>query len=672
MSKVRRVTLYKHGLGFFEVAQPVEGDAEVSLSFKVEEMNDVLKSLTVHDPAGTVVSVSYDSHKAVAELLQEIALELPKSGGGAALIARLQGAEVVVRTHSSQLRGSIVGLEPRSNCAGDKIFQENWLTLWSENSLVNLSLSEIQAIELTDEKLRSDLSYCLDVLLKTNKREAKQLSIFTRGQGERELQLSYLVEAPAWKSSYRILLPNNPQDKPFWEGWALVDNPRDEDWEEVELTLVAGLPVSFRHDLYSPRYVERREIRVQREATVGPVAVGGAVPAPTLYHDPFACSEPMMEMDPFACQAADPFGAPACDPFAAPAPTLAARISALNHTPPAVAKERAAQVVAESMGELFHYRVRHPVTVKRNQSALVPIVGQEAEGGKVVLYNAAERKQNPFAAVELTNTTGLTLEGGPLMVIEENSYAGEAMLDTLKPGDRRIVPYAVDLAVRVESQQHNRNESIHQVKVINGAMTLLSAELDSTLYIFDNKDDRDKVLWLEHPLRTGWDLHDTPVENERSASHYRFRHELKAQGHLEVRVMLKRINSQVVHLHSLDANALDYYRRGGYFSKEAEATVNRLHRLFEERLEVQARRNQAEVRVRELAQEIERCRNILPSLSTTGAEATLRANYVKTIQACEDELKELRITSEALRLEINQKAQESVDCAREMEFEKTL
>ena len=158
MSKVRRVTLYKHGLGFFEVAQPVEGDAEVSLSFKVEEMNDVLKSLTVHDPAGTVVSVSYDSHKAVAELLQEIALELPKSGGGAALIARLQGAEVVVRTHSSQLRGSIVGLEPRSNCAGDKIFQENWLTLWRENSLVNLSLSKIQAIELTDDKLRSDLS----------------------------------------------------------------------------------------------------------------------------------------------------------------------------------------------------------------------------------------------------------------------------------------------------------------------------------------------------------------------------------------------------------------------------------------------------------------------------------------------------------------------------------
>jgi hypothetical protein len=676
MSKVRRVTLYKHGLGFFEVVQPVEGDAEVSLSFKVEEMNDVLKSLTVHDPSGTVVSVSYDSHKAVSELLQEIALELPKSGGGAALIARLQGAEVMVRTHSSQLRGSIVGLEPRSNCAGDKIFQENWLTLWSDNSLVNLNLSEIQAIELSDEKLRSDLSYCLDVLLKTNKREAKQLSIFTRGQGERELQLSYLVEAPAWKSSYRILLPTDPQEKPFWEGWALVDNPRDEDWEEVELTLVAGLPVSFRHDLYSPRYVERREIRVQREATVGPVAVGGAVPTPVLQHDPFACA-PCMEMEPLAAEACDPFGAAdpfavSSDPFAPRAQSLASRISAISHTPQAVARERAAQVVAESMGELFHYRVRHPVTVKRNQSALVPIVGQEAEGGKVILYNAGERPQNPFAAVELTNTTGLTLEGGPLMVIEENSYAGEAMLDTLKPGDRRIVPYAVDLAVRVESQQHNRNESIHQVKVVNGAMTLLSAELDSTLYIFDNKDDRDKVLWLEHPLRAGWELHDTPAENERSASHYRFRHELKAQGHLEVRVLLKRINAQVVHLHSLDANTLDYYRRGGFFSKEAEATVNRLHSLFEERLALQARRNQAEIRVRELAQEIERCRNILPSLSTTAAEGTLRANYVKTIQACEDELKELRVTSEALRLEINQKAQEAVDCARDMQFEKTL
>ncbi|MBS2036029.1 hypothetical protein JST97_13655 [bacterium] len=667
MGKVRRVTLYKHGLGFFEVAQPVEGDAEVALSFKMEEMNDVLKSLTVHDPAGTVVSVSYDSHKAVAELLKEIALELPKTGGGAALIARLQGAEVVARTHTRQLRGSVVGLEARSNCAGDKIYQENWLTLWSEQSLVSLNLAEILSIELCDEKLRSDLSYCLDVLLKTSKREAKQLSIFTRGQGERELQLSYLVEAPAWKSSYRILLPTDPQQKPFWEGWALVDNPRDEDWEEVELTLVAGLPVSFRHDLYSPRYVERREIRVQREATVGPVSVGGAVPQPVFAADPFVSvsCDPFGSVDPFACPAADPFGAPCAEP-------LAARVAHLSATPQAVASERAAQVVAESMGEMFHYRVRHPVTVKRNQSALVPIVGQEAEGGKVVLYNAAERRENPFAAVELTNTTGLTLEGGPLLVIEEHSYAGEAMLDTLKPGDRRIVPYAVDLAVQVESQQNQRHESIHQVKVVNGVMTLLSAEMDSTLYVFENKDDRDKVLWLEHPLRAGWELHDTPAEDERSVSHYRFRHELKARAHLEVRVLLKRIHSQVLHLHTLDANQLEYYRKGGYFSPEAEAGVNRLRGIFEQRVELQNQRLQTEQRCRELNAEIERCRGILPSLSTTAEEAQLRANYVQSMQACEKELKELRATAEILRSDMLRKADEAINCARDLDFEKNL
>jgi hypothetical protein len=667
-------------VGFFEVAQEVEGDAEVHLHFKAEEMNDVLKSLTVHDPAGKVISVSYDSHKAISQLLQEIALELPKSGGSAALLARLQGAEVKVQTHSRGLRGSIVGLEPRISKLGDQLIEESWLTLWSDTqTLVNLNLAEIQQLELCDETLRSDLSYCLDVMLKTHKRDAKQLAVITRGQGKRELHISYLVEAPAWKSSYRILLPAEAHLPPFWEGWALVDNPRDEDWDDVELTLVAGLPVSFRHDLYSPRYVERREIKVEREATVGPLSVSGSVPRAQAA-DPFACPP---NVDPFACPApdpfavadpfaADPFAAPNADPFAASADPFMAPSMAFAATPTEVARERAAQVVAQNLGELFHYRLRHPVTVKRNQSALVPIVGQEASGGKVVLYNAKERARNPFAAVELTNTTGLTLEGGPLLVIEENSYAGEAMLDTLKPDERRIVPYAVDLAVVVESKHNQRRESVHLVKAVRGQLTLYSAELDSCLYLFQNNDDRDKTLWLEHPLQSGWDLYDTPEESERSATHYRFRLALKARAQLDFKVTLKRVHTQTLSIGGLNLQQVAAFRSGGYFSAEAEKAMDALVVKLQKRNDSSLEMQTTEQRIREVQGEIERCRSMLPSLANSADEMRLRSQYVSTMEAGESELKQLKQRILHLRADIHRQSEEISAFARSLQFEKTL
>lgn len=663
MSNIRRVTLYKHGLGFFEQVHPIEGDAEVRLDFRPGEMNDLLKSLTVHDPKGVVLSVSYDSDKPVHQLLQDIALELPQQGGGAALLARLRGAEVVARTASGEVRGSVVGLESRPRQLGDKtVVSESWLTLWTAGGrLVNLNLAETQSVELLDEALRTDLGYALEVVFKTNKRETKQLSIFTRGQGSRELQISYLTEAPAWKSSYRILLPDEPGAAPFWEGWALVDNPRDEDWDEVELTLVAGLPVSFRHDLYTPRFVERPEVEVQREATVQPMVIGGAVPELAK-----KVSAPAMALSARAYRGGGgDYDDGALELSLDEAPSF-------GFTPPSVAKERAAQVMAQSVGEMFHYKLRHPVTVKRNGSALVPLVGQEASGGKVLLYNAAERRTNPFAAVELTNTTGLTLEGGPLLVIEGGSYAGEAMLDTLKPDDRRIVPYAVDLAVRAECEHHHRHDQVHQVSVAGGVLSMRSDEVVSTTYLFAQSEARAKVLWLEHPLRHGWELHDTAAETERSATCYRWRLELPASGRLEWSVKLRQPLEHSVSLADLDSDSLSFYRRGGYFTPTAERIVERVPGLFRQRDRARHELERAEERKEAAQQEIERCCKVLPSLSNSTQEAQLRAEYVSAIQASEQVLKTVRAEVERLETELASREDEISDALSDMSFEKTL
>ena len=46
----------------------------------------------------------------------------------------------------------------------------------------------------------------------------------------------------------------------------------------------------------------------------------------------------------------------------------------------------------------------------------------------------------------------LTLEEGTLTVLEGDSFAGEAVLERLKPGEERLVGFSTDLATLVDRQ----------------------------------------------------------------------------------------------------------------------------------------------------------------------------------------------------------------------------
>ena len=110
-------------------------------------------------------------------------------------------------------------------------------------------------LELTilDEGIKRDLDFYLKTQLASKKKDARTFTLFAQGEGTRTVRVSYVLEAPVWKATYRILLDEGEESSPLIQGWAVVDNTSDEDWQDVGLTLVAGLPVSFTHDLYTPR-----------------------------------------------------------------------------------------------------------------------------------------------------------------------------------------------------------------------------------------------------------------------------------------------------------------------------------------------------------------------------------------------------------------------------------
>src|SRR5262245_36012471 len=272
---ITRVVLYKHGVGYFEREGPVEGDAALALTFRQAEVSDVLKSLTVLDlDGGHIASVSYDSTKPLEQLLADVALAIPDQGSLVGLLPQLKGARVALHTGVAEpVEGSLLGVDTTDRQTGEGVVKVVLVSVLDDSGSVrSFDLHHLASLQLLDAALRRDLEYYLRTQLSAKKKDARTFTFFAQGPGRRTVRVSYTLEAPVWKATYRILLGEEGKP-PLIQGWAVVDNTQDEDWEGVQLSLIAGLPVSFVHDLYTPRYIRRPEVRVEETTGVLPPEV---------------------------------------------------------------------------------------------------------------------------------------------------------------------------------------------------------------------------------------------------------------------------------------------------------------------------------------------------------------------------------------------------------------
>src|ERR1022692_1955207 len=273
---IRRIMLYKHGVGYFERSGNTEGGAEIVLEFKASEMNDVLKSLTLLDRSGGRVSgVSYESSDPIQKQLENFGFTVPPDAGLAEVLAQFKGARVVVRTQSTpEIAGAILGAR---RVALEKT-EEQVLTLLLDNGEIRgVPLTEATSLKLEDPRRQKDLANYLGIIAGAQHRDLRTLHIHPGTA--RELTVGYVVEAPVWKSSYRLAF-HTAKDKEgtaLLQGWAIVDNPSNEDWKDVELSLVSGLPISFTQNLYDPHYMHRPNVPLPYELAVGPQVFEGAI-----------------------------------------------------------------------------------------------------------------------------------------------------------------------------------------------------------------------------------------------------------------------------------------------------------------------------------------------------------------------------------------------------------
>ena len=274
---IRRVILYSNGVAYIERRGTVSGHAEINLSFKQSQVDDVLKSMVVLDLGqGRIGAVSYNSSAPPSARLADIPFSIQAGsdnqnhGGLAGVLSQLQGARVLVSTGSRSAIGSILTVEERKAGGDENAKSTSYaLVIASEGGeLMSFNLSEVRSIKLIDEGTRRDVSEFANASASARRRDAKTIVVTSEGSASREMLVSYTIAAPIWKTTYRVVLDS--QGKPFFQGWAIVDNVSEEDWNNISLSMVSGSPVSFIQHIQRPFYRYRPVVGMQQDLKLAP------------------------------------------------------------------------------------------------------------------------------------------------------------------------------------------------------------------------------------------------------------------------------------------------------------------------------------------------------------------------------------------------------------------
>ena len=278
--QIKKVILYSNGMVYVERRGMISGNAEINLSFKQSQIDDVLKSMVVLDLGkGEIGAVSYNSSVPPSALTSEIPFNIESftddnSGGITGVLPQMQGAKVLVTSAKQTAVGSILNIEKRTKSI-KRVDEETTLPLnyslviASENGeITNFELSEIRSVKLLDDETKKDINLFANASASARRRDAKTINITSEGIGQREMIVSYTVSAPIWKTSYRVVLDND--GKPFFQGWAIVDNVSEEDWQGVQLSLVSGSPISFIQPLQNPLYRHRPIVEIPDDLSLDP------------------------------------------------------------------------------------------------------------------------------------------------------------------------------------------------------------------------------------------------------------------------------------------------------------------------------------------------------------------------------------------------------------------
>lgn len=665
---IRRVILYSNGVAYIERRGVISGNTEINLSFKQSQVDDVLKSMVVLDLGqGRIGAVSYNSSLPASARTAEIPFSVDSrtanDGGIAGVLSQLQGAKVSVTTKTGAVIGSILTVEKRSTLVetNKPPVTTHFLVIASDSGEIsNFDLADVKSVKLLEEGTRKDVSEFANATASARRRDAKTITVTSQGSSQREMIVSYTIAAPIWKTTYRVVLDN--EGKPFFQGWAIVDNVSEEDWQNVQLSLISGSPISFIQPIQKPMYRYRPVVPIPQDLNLRPqvyeeggvyrqgsvsgsrsdqanVTLDGAE-VNNYRSGVINTTDSKVQSNIISNQVNQlPLNGRNATNLLSLQPGVTTQGTTVSD---ALTNNRGGVQTAatgEELGDLFEYKIEQPITVLRDKSALIPIIQTKMDGERIAIYNEAVRRDRPMGGMLLNNTSNLTFEGGSLTVIDRDAYAGEALMERLKPQERRLISFALDLGTLVSVEYDDEKAPAKLVKVVNGVFQVHYFQSEKKTYKITNQTDKIKTLYIEYPVRNGWQLSpETPKPDITTNRYYRFRVELKPFEKKELLVSEQQPLMDSYQLTSLTYRDLELFLTKRYINENTKAKLQKLIDLRSQINQIEVKLNALDEEEEKISDDQKRLRENIETLSKTPEAKTLITRYVEKVNNQETRL----------------------------------
>jgi hypothetical protein len=644
---INNVVLFSSGVGYFQREGEVQGNARIDLSFPVQDINDLIKSMVLQDAGGGHVSaISYDSQAPLDKTLKSFAINLTNNPTFGQILQQARGEKVeavLQQTQATQpgtLTGVVMGVEKKHETVGKEAVESEFVNLWCAEGIRSIRLSDVQRMRFLNPTMDSEVKKALETLALSHDTQKKAVSLNFTGEGKRTVKVGYVVENPIWKTSYRLVL--DKKGKPYLQGWAVVENTQDEDWTNVRMALISGRPISFQMDLYQPLFVQRPVVEPELFASLRPPTYQGAMEKwganaaegraddgkSGNRHRGLAAGEQAESLRKYA-EAGKNLGAD--KPRNAGVDFRSGVASATTAT---------------ELGDFFQYAIETPVTLPRQKSALLPIVNEEVEGTKVSIYNQGVHAKFPLLGLRFKNSTKLHLMQGPITVFDGPSYAGDARILDLQPKEERLISYAIDLGTEVEPIVVNPQDNIIKIKINKGIVEATHKLEQAKTYKVKNRSEHDRVLLIEHPYRPEFALVTPAKFHERARDVYRFEVKVEAGGKAELPVVEQREIQNSITLTNSDDNTIRFFLNHNVSSPKVKAALT-------EALTLKGKVNAAiedirqnERRLNDIRTDQQRLRE---NLKTVPPESEAHKRYVKKFDQQETEIEQLQDTIKKLQ-----------------------
>lgn len=637
---VTRVVLYQNGIGYFERNGRIDQDS-VTLNVRQDQINDFLKSLTVIDKSkGSVLNITLPVEKKTQDKLADIPKQVRNTSGLLGVFSVFRGAFVTIGLIKNRsFSGRIVGVEnikssqENISLQGSSESLSGWrVTLMKENGMMGVYPVEyIKTLTINDRNLEIGLEKSLDISLGKGEWKPVQLTVHFSHAKTHDLFMSYIVEMPKWKPSYRLVALKN--NEVLIQGWAIVDNVSGQDWENVKLSLISGTPLSFKYDLHSPRFIRRVDLGPNdNEMSVAPTTEGSgyAMELSSAGSGDGAQSydEEESEERSYSKSKKSRSYKRSNKMMSAPQMQKEYRVDYA-----AIAQKITSQATGKSVGALFRYDITNPITVKDNSATMVPIVNSKIKGNLVWLFRLNERSE-PYRAVYFKNSTSSTLEKGPVALYSENSFVGEGLMERQESGATTFITFAIDSGVSLEIDDSEVTTPISILKINYGKITSQFKYTKTSKFTVKNNKKTDGIAYVRKSKISNYHL-DSPKKGViETDQYYYIPVKVAKQGKTTVDLKLStNVTRTLSFSSSLGMDSLKFYMTGDDVKPEVRKSLETFFAYRKRQGELKNKQNRLQRKYRTIERDQNRLRDNIDLLrKTKGNRALLKKQIAKLVK----------------------------------------